>query len=202
MKKNISVIILLLIPIFISSCSSPDLSPSSDVYFKFEGSSINGGTTTSIIKLTDPTLIDEARAIIEGMQGPQLHVGGILIPNTADYNQPLNYHLDSVYFFENAMEICDTWVDVDGVEWCNAMGTPCHFCPWTSRLLYEVSCLDNDGDNFYDESSLSCPGTDCNDENAAINPNSREVCGNLIDENCDGIIQKCIGKTNKKIMRL
>ena len=57
MKSEISIIILLLIVISISSCSSPELSPQDEAYFKF-GDGVS--EDTFIIKLTDPIKIDEA----------------------------------------------------------------------------------------------------------------------------------------------
>jgi len=41
-------------------------------------------------------------------------------------------------------------------------------------------CVDADGDGFTDD-------VDCNDNDPLINPAAVEICGNLIDENCDGI---------------
>jgi hypothetical protein len=49
-------------------------------------------------------------------------------------------------------------------------------------------CTDNDGDGYGQAGSSGCahPEVDCNDANAGINPGAAEVCGNWIDENCDG----------------
>jgi hypothetical protein len=50
-----------------------------------------------------------------------------------------------------------------------------------------AGCVDSDGDEY---ASKASGGTDCNDANAAINPNANEVCPPLTakdtDENCDG----------------
>lgn len=44
-------------------------------------------------------------------------------------------------------------------------------------------CTDADNDGF-------CSDVDCNDNNAAINPGAAEVCGDLIDNNCNGAIDE------------
>lgn len=63
--------------------------------------------------------------------------------------------------------------------------------------------LDADGDHYYTGSPVaacSCPGAgytttlipggDCNDGNRAINPGAIEICGNGIDDNCNGQIDE------------
>ncbi len=70
----------------------------------------------------------------------------------------------------------------------------------TETLYY----LDADGDGYYSSTQLatSSPGIgwtavlpsggagDCNDNNPAVNPGATEICGNGIDDNCNGIAEE------------
>ena len=47
----------------------------------------------------------------------------------------------------------------------------------------ETGGVDNDSDGFYAETS---GGSDCNDDDAAINPDAEETAGDGTDSNCDG----------------
>jgi hypothetical protein len=50
-------------------------------------------------------------------------------------------------------------------------------------------CIDIDGDGH-------CRGLDCDDENAAVHPSQAEVCGNAMDDNCDGEVDEgCVADT-------
>lgn len=98
------------------------------------------------------------------------------------------------YVFNNTD--CD---DQDGTTYpgafddCNDFDDNCNGIVdenWPSIKLW----ADNDGDTFGAGAELEfcavIPGfvensSDCNDEDAAINMNATEVCGNGIDENCD-----------------
>ena len=73
----------------------------------------------------------------------------------------------------------------------------------TSTTYY--ADVDNDGYGDVGISTSSCNGTpigyttqsgDCNDNNANINPGATEICGNGIDDNCDGNIDEGCGCAN------
>lgn len=56
-------------------------------------------------------------------------------------------------------------------------------------LLYE----DVDGDGYGNTTAVACGvifNNDCNDNDAVSNPGALEICGNAVDENCDGNINE------------
>ena len=46
-------------------------------------------------------------------------------------------------------------------------------------------CPDLDGDGYADE---ACGGDDCDDSDAAVNPEAEEICDNTLDDDCDGLV--------------
>ncbi|MGV8151019.1 MAG: Ig-like domain-containing protein [Candidatus Woesearchaeota archaeon] len=55
------------------------------------------------------------------------------------------------------------------------------------------ACVDTDGDGYGKYKSRHCRYSklDCDDLDYSINPRATEICGNSVDENCDGLIQMC-----------
>ena len=84
-------------------------------------------------------------------------------------------------------------IDVNACNYNSAATTDNGTCQYA--LIWYV---DTDGDGFGTNNSTiqSCSqpigyagnSTDCNDANASVNPNASENCLNLIDDNCDGLI--------------
>jgi hypothetical protein len=74
----------------------------------------------------------------------------------------------------------------------------------TSADIVDGVCIPDsglgDGNNFcggyvpvdLDGDGYTVDDGDCNDGNAAVNPGATEVCGNWVDENCDGFDEACI----------
>lgn len=114
-----------------------------------------------------------------------------------------------------ATDICENGIDED----CSGADASCSVagCMDATACNYNAaatqddgSCfyssmwyLDADADGYYLITVQSCvsPGAnfnnvggvqgDCDDANAAVNAAANEICGNSIDENCDGILQQC-----------
>ncbi len=58
-----------------------------------------------------------------------------------------------------------------------------------------AACTDADSDGFFAQGGV-CGPRDCNDSNAAINPGAREVCGDGIDNDCDGTMDSADKECN------
>ncbi len=78
--------------------------------------------------------------------------------------------------YHGAEEICDDGVDnnCDGLV---DLGDP----------ECEIECEDNDKDGY----DTCEPDMDCDDNEPDVNPGAKEICGNEIDEDCDGEDEPC-----------
>lgn len=65
--------------------------------------------------------------------------------------------------------------------------------PKSSEFPPPSTCIDNDNDGYGSSADSTCTYStlDCNDNNNNINPGASEICGNGIDENCDGVDAVC-----------
>ncbi len=83
----------------------------------------------------------------------------------------------SASIYPGATEICGDGIDQD----CNG-----------SDLTCPLVCTDNDGDNYAIEGG-ECGSVDCNDASELIYPGALEICGDGIDQDCNGSDKACTG---------
>jgi hypothetical protein len=86
-------------------------------------------------------------------------------------------------------EVCKSMFNVEGQQ-LSEEPTCYPFVSYTSGSCSgeTPTCTDSDKDGYGSPASSACTesGTDCNDNNANINPGKSEVCNNKIDDDCDG----------------
>ncbi len=73
-----------------------------------------------------------------------------------------------------AKEICGNGIDED----CDGKDLPC-------------ALADEDGDGYAVEAGGPLPGGDCDDHNRFVYPGAREICGDGIDQDCNGSDLRC-----------
>ncbi len=85
----------------------------------------------------------------------------------------------------------DATLVAEGTITCNLTPTDFFDDGPTTTASITVSLCDGDGDG--EDGSLygTCAGTDCDDTDPAINSWATEVCGNDVDEDCDGTVNGC-----------
>ena len=170
---------------------------------------VNYGTTVSLgSEASDPTLVTTHTIQLNGLQELTLYYFKVRSCNSDNYCSE-----SSIGNFTTLLTVKDE--DHDGYnntvdcndhnpaihpgapEVCNGVDDNCNsVIDEEGALGCTVYYYDNDGDNFgTTDSKCLCASTgkytatvnsDCNDNNAAINPNATEICGNGIDDNCDG----------------
>ncbi|MEL6343990.1 MAG: MopE-related protein [Myxococcota bacterium] len=96
-------------------------------------------------------------------------------------------HPDAAEICNGRDDDCDGVVDDDDPDWDRSGGVE--------------TFLDLDGDGFYDAAGaaqMRCPSDaplvagDCDDSQAAANPDAEERCGDGIDNDCDGVASSCV----------
>jgi uncharacterized protein (TIGR03437 family) len=105
------------------------------------------GTSASqqfVVKITDPAIIQEARAALSESDTHSVHVIGTVVKAPAYFNAPWGFHLDpaSIGFFNFAAEVCDaatSYVQDHLSETGEAFLPDNVWCPWGSYLLAEVA---------------------------------------------------------------
>jgi hypothetical protein len=112
--------------------------------FVFEQFTPEGIRKEFIFELTDSAKIAEARTILSNPKSLKVHVQGTVIPSTAPYNPGWSFHLDpaSIGFFEMQIEVCDanvTYVEEHLDEIGGSFLPRSFWCPWSSRLVREIS---------------------------------------------------------------
>lgn len=151
---------------------------------------VSAGLPTETPEVTcDDGLDNDCDGLTDGADS---NCGGAVV-NCSDFNNSCDNCLNAgcEYCVKNntcyEVGICDdNWWGGRNCEENNACRGGGHggSCP------VPPSCDDNDGDGYGDPANAICthPELDCDDGDAAVNPGASEICDNLMDDDCDGLV--------------
>jgi hypothetical protein len=110
-----------------------------------------------------------------------------------------NYQSDILAQLERNMSFADALtavepLDSDGDQHSNIEEITARTFPGNPNDFPGHVCTDKDGDEYAVEGG-ACGAIDCDDNNPNVHPGATEVCGDKIDNNCDGQIDEgCAGR--------
>lgn len=139
MVAFLGVIVALMILVEVQATPTQKTPVNEVAYFRFD---VPPAPEAFVFRTDDPVVIQEARDILAG--DPSRMIIGTIVKEPRDYNPPWSYHLDpeSVRFADSAVEVCDAgiqFVEDHLTEVCGATLPDCEWCPWSSRIIAEVS---------------------------------------------------------------
>ncbi|WUI00526.1 calmodulin-binding protein [Spirillospora sp. NBC_00431] len=138
---TVALVLAALLAMATARPAGADAGPAVSAYFVFTDA---GGQDEAVVELIDPADIDHARDLINGTATDNPQIMGKIIKQPAPYNPGWSYHFDpsTVDFFEIATEVCDStisYVEEHLDEAGGAFLPGLTWCPWSSRVLREIS---------------------------------------------------------------
>ena len=141
--------------------------------------SLNGGATVDY-EYTGPALANSGDQIT--VNNGVIDLDQIIYDGTWGVSAGFALQLDPSFM--------DAVSNDDAANWCDAItayggdyGTP-----GTVNDACVAPSTDSDSDGYHD---VAYGGTDCDDSDATINPGATEICGDGIDQDCDGSDLAC-----------
>ncbi|MBU0520762.1 calmodulin [Pseudomonas umsongensis] len=115
-----------------------------EAYFVMEQLSKDGSIQRFVFKLIDANKILHARRVISGEELTRVHLQGIIVQSSVDYNPGWEFHLEpsTVDFFENQIEVCDANLEYIKHHLDEVGGSflpRSIWCPWSSSVIEECS---------------------------------------------------------------
>lgn len=110
---------------------------------------------------------------------PSVYSANLIIGNLNPYNDEGGVDCDDsdASIHPGAVDVCGDGIDQD----CDGEDAVCN-------------CIDGDLDGYYGYDQVYCPtGDDCDDGDYSVNPGVEEVCGDGVDNNCDGTVDEGCG---------